>query len=247
MKILSLGWGVQSFTLAVMGALGDAPKPDYIIHSDTSFEANWTYKFAKEWTPWLKEHGLWVGVAQAPEYQRSVHYGHCSIPAFTKSGDKVGGQIQRKCTYLWKIAPLRKYATILRQGSKIELLIGISRDEATRMRESDAQYITNSYPLVEQKITREDCIKYLQDHNIEVPGKSSCYFCPYHTKSEWKKVMKSEDRDKVIQVDREIRNSIPISELFLSSYGLPIESIDFDNIGRVSYLWDEECTGICGI
>lgn len=29
LTILSLGWGVQSWTLAAMAALGELPKPDY--------------------------------------------------------------------------------------------------------------------------------------------------------------------------------------------------------------------------
>ena len=38
LKILSLGWGVQSWTLAAMAALGEIPKPDFAVHSDTTHE-----------------------------------------------------------------------------------------------------------------------------------------------------------------------------------------------------------------
>ena len=34
LKILSLGWGVQSWTLAAMAALGEIPMPDYAVHAD---------------------------------------------------------------------------------------------------------------------------------------------------------------------------------------------------------------------
>jgi len=40
MKSLSLGWGVQSFTLAAMVALGDLEPVDVAIHADTTHEAN---------------------------------------------------------------------------------------------------------------------------------------------------------------------------------------------------------------
>jgi len=43
MKILSLGWGVQSMTIAVMAALGDIEPVDYAIHSDTTHERTDTY------------------------------------------------------------------------------------------------------------------------------------------------------------------------------------------------------------
>ena len=32
MRVISLGWGVQSFTLAAMAALGDIPPVDAAIH-----------------------------------------------------------------------------------------------------------------------------------------------------------------------------------------------------------------------
>jgi hypothetical protein len=38
MRVLSLGWGVQSFTLAAMSALGDLPLLDYAVHADTGYE-----------------------------------------------------------------------------------------------------------------------------------------------------------------------------------------------------------------
>lgn len=247
MNILSLGWGVQSFTLAAMSALGDMPKLDFVIHSDTSFEASWTYEFRERWTPWLKEHGVLVGIAQAPQEQLSIQYGKCSIPAFMKQDNKILGQVQRRCTYLWKIAPLRRYARIIRQGKDINMLIGISMDEATRVKPSGVAYITNKYPLIENRMTREDCIKYLEEHNIEVPKKSSCYFCPYHAKKEWLDVMESVDRDKVILADKEIRNISKDFELYLGQWGVPIETLDFTKRGKEMYLWDEECSGICGI
>ena len=52
--VLSLGWGVQSFTLAAMAALGEIVKPDVCIHADTTHEFSGTYKFAKEWTPFAR-------------------------------------------------------------------------------------------------------------------------------------------------------------------------------------------------
>jgi len=60
LKIISLGWGVQSFTLAVMVALGDLEPVDAAIHADTTHEKTATYEFAKRWTPWLEEHGTKV-------------------------------------------------------------------------------------------------------------------------------------------------------------------------------------------
>ena len=57
---LSLGWGVQSWTLAAMVALGELPPVDLAIHADTTHEAAGTYAHAAKWTPWLEERGVKV-------------------------------------------------------------------------------------------------------------------------------------------------------------------------------------------
>ena len=60
MKVLSLGWGVQSFTLAAMAALGEIEKPDVAINADTGYESVLTYEFARRWSGWLKDNGIKV-------------------------------------------------------------------------------------------------------------------------------------------------------------------------------------------
>jgi 3'-phosphoadenosine 5'-phosphosulfate sulfotransferase (PAPS reductase)/FAD synthetase len=61
MKVISLGWGVQSWTLAAMAALGEI-EADVAIHADTTWEKSATYDFARQWQPWLENHGLRVAV-----------------------------------------------------------------------------------------------------------------------------------------------------------------------------------------
>ena len=98
---LSLGWGVQSWTIAAMVALGDLPPIDLAIHSDTGHEASGTYAHAEKWTPWLTEHGIQV-VTVKPENNDVIRedWGKKSgspsiqIPAFTLthlSEDNAGG------------------------------------------------------------------------------------------------------------------------------------------------------------
>ena len=63
-RYLSLGWGVQSFTLAAMMALEALTRVDIVIHADTAHESELTYRFAQKWTPWLGEHGITVVTVQ---------------------------------------------------------------------------------------------------------------------------------------------------------------------------------------
>ena len=67
MKAISLGWGVQSFPLAAMAALGELESVDVAIHADTTHESKLTYEFAARWTPWLEERGVRV-VTVSPPY-----------------------------------------------------------------------------------------------------------------------------------------------------------------------------------
>lgn len=202
LRVLSLGWGVQSFTLAAMVAVGDLPPVDLAIHADTRHEADGTYKFAAAWGPWLADHGVAVETVQAADTSL-VHekWGGVMIPAFTVdlTTNKPGGQVNRQCTRYWKIAPIKGAIreALTARGLKasagvVDSLQGISLDEWTRMRTSDVQYINNVYPLVDMKMTREDCKRWLAAHDLPVPPKSSCTFCPFHKLDTWK-AMKAED------------------------------------------------------
>jgi hypothetical protein len=250
MKVISLGWGVQSFTLAAMVALGEIEPVDYAIHADTTHESSLTYSFAKRWTGWLENKGLVVVVVATHEKHNVIDkWGGMQLPAFTASA-KGDGQIRRQCTQEWKIKPMRQWLQKHRNGERIEQWIGISLDEFQRMRESDVQYITNRYPLIEKRMTRQDCIKWLVEHNLEVPPKSACTFCPFHTTREWREVKSiPADWKEAVDVDRMIRMARPPAELFIHPSRKPLDEVDFrtaEEKGQLR-LWDNECSGICGV
>ena len=144
MKVISLGWGVQSFTLAAMSALGELEHVDAAIHSDTTHERDVTYSFTKRWTSWLEERGVNVVTVRA-HYTNIIAHNMVMIPAHTDS--EKGGLLRRQCTSHWKISPMRRWLQENRNGEPVEMWLGISLDEAERMRDSDVQYIENKYPL----------------------------------------------------------------------------------------------------
>ena len=134
--IISNGWGVQTFTLSAMAALGVIEKPDAIVHADTTHESVLTYEFSKRWTPWLESRGLKIVTvcdenAAGKLMDESIQ---TFIPAFTvrEGFEKVydynendepidtgktkwvrkEGQALRQCTERWKIAPVRRNSHI---------------------------------------------------------------------------------------------------------------------------------------
>lgn len=247
--VLSLGWGVQSMTLATMAALGEI-RIDAAVNADTTWESFLTYQYAKKWTPWLEEHD--VNVVTVTPRKNEIMLGEnkvVDIPAFTHS-PKGKGQIRRQCTGGWKIVPIRRWLQKNRMKLPVEMMIGISTDEALRMKPSGVKYVNNVWPLIDLGMSRKDCEKYLDAHGIEVPTKSACVFCPYHNFGEWRRIKETpEDWARAVQVDKQIRDIRPPNALFVHPARKPLEEIDFRNQeekGQIR-LWNEECTGICGI
>lgn len=251
MRVISLGWGVQSFTLAAMAALGEIEPVDYAIHADTTHEYSGTYEFSKKWTSWLEKRGVKIAVVVNPNPNVLDNgYGWIDVPFYTVN--KIGhlGQSQRQCTSRWKILPMRRWLQSTRNGETIEQLIGISLDEFQRMKDSDVKYITHKYPLIEKRMTRSDCMAWLSNNGLDIPPRSSCVFCPFHNTREWRIIRKSnQDWEKAIWVDRAIRNHRNTSLLFVHPSRKPLEEVDFrsaEEKGQMT-LWDNECSGICGV
>lgn len=226
MKAISMGWGVQSWTLAVMSALGHLERIDFAIHSDTTHERSSTYAFAVEWTPWLQEHKIKVVtvVNQDSEGTRVLmKEREVQIPAYTITEDKKG-QIRRQCTGAWKIAPMRRWLQKNRNGKPIELWLGISKDEYHRAKDSGRKYIRHRFPLLELNMTRQDCLDYLAAHDLPSPGKSSCVFCPFLNKAAWADMRTNhpEDWKKAVEIDLSIRDARLPGELFIHNSRKPL-------------------------
>lgn len=236
-KYLSLGWGVQSWTIAAMMALDELPRVDYLIHADTTHEREGTYAFARQWTPWLGEHGLTVVTVQGGRVdtvREDWGIGSIMIPVFTLDRKTGGhGQVKRQCTHDWKIMPIRRFVreetkrrNLVRGPGVVESWLGISFDEAAqRVRDSDVSYIINVYPLVDRRITRAGCIEWLQSKGLPVPPKSSCTFCPHRTLESWRQLKREAGPDwqEAIAVDRNIRERREKHLLYVHPYRRPLE------------------------
>lgn len=249
MKVISLGWGVQSFTLAAMVALGELEPVDAVVHADTTHERSATYEFAKRWTPWLQERGVKVVTVRDgnPNIITDRLGGKIFIPAFTATESAGGGMLRRQCTQRWKLAPMRRWLQANRDRQPVGTWIGISLDEAERMKPSDVKYITNRWPLIEKRMTRSACIAWLERHGLEVPVKSSCVFCPYHNRAAWYQMKRENGPDwqKAVAVDVAIRKVRPPFDLFVHADRVPLPEIRSPQDNGQLELWSEECSGMC--
>lgn len=252
MKVISLGWGTQSFTLAAMSALGELEKVDVVIHADTTHEASWTYSIAEKYTKWLEERGVKVVTVKPSTKKLGAfdQYNGVFIPAYTTDGLSKG-QLRRQCTNDWKIAPIRRWLQANRNKEQVEMWLGITLDEVHRMNTSGVKYIENKYPLIDMRMTRHDCLLWLQKNGLDIPRKSACTFCPYHSKSGWREIRNSkEDWAEAITHDVAIRKIRPPYDLFVCDQRKPLTECDFDNLedkGQLVFQWQDECTGYCGV
>ena len=286
MRILSLGAGVQSSCLALMAQEGlTKHKPDFMIFADTG----WEPKFVYEHVEYLKkaiticpiitvERGnLREDLIKAanPEpgskEERKSFAGRVPNPplfAARPNGGRVG-MLYRQCTHDYKVIPIQKKMREL-LGVKpkyrvpkdmiVEQWIGISTDEAMRMKEARMPWLTSRWPLIEMKMSRADCLQWYRDINKHpMPGKSSCIGCPYHHNDQWKNMQKNypEDWEDACDLDDKIRHGLKNTEteLFLHKSAKPLRSIDFQAPKPQQNLFGEtfdeefadECEGLCGV
>lgn len=263
--ILSLGAGVQSSTLALMAAAGElGPMPTSAVFADTEAEPASVYK----WLDWLEGrlpfpvHRVTAGDlsetstrVRTSERSGEQYMSHL-VPAFTLglSGEK--GTWFRQCTDKHKLTPLRKKIDELRGDREAIVWIGISTDEAIRMKPSRVKGVTHIWPLIDKGISRRGCLKWFEDRGFPKPPRSSCTFCPYHSDKEWRRLRDEEPQSFQDAIAYEKRMQEAASKIkrldaipFLHNSRVPLDQVDFStDIERgQGELFGNECEGMCGV
>ena len=240
-RTISWGCGVQSTALAVMSALGDLEPVDVVITADTGWEQQRTYEIREFYAKWLRDRGQQVEIIAGGDIRQAGALAHIHIPFWTSDG----GPLQRQCTREFKIRPIRRRVREVlgfhptrpphpKPGS-IEMWIGISLDEYTRIKDSRVKFIRHRWPLIEKRLTRNHCLDYLAKHGLPTPISSACVCCPYRSASNWLE-MKANAPDEfaaAIAFDEAIRHN-PLAdrggsssdELYLYKHAMPLAAAD---------------------
>jgi 3'-phosphoadenosine 5'-phosphosulfate sulfotransferase (PAPS reductase)/FAD synthetase len=268
LRVLSLGAGVQSTTLALMIKKGEIPMVDCGIFADTMAEPLNVYTHLD----WLKKqvsfpiHIIHFGNLYKDVMSGATDGVFLEIPAYTK--DKITqkkGLLFRQCTNHYKIQPINKkvrellgvgYKKRVPKNTKVEMLIGISTNEISRTRRNKLPYIENIYPLIDKNYSRNDCLKWMEKNNYPKPPRSACTFCPFHSNEEWKDIKKNkEEWDQVVALDKAIRHGTKKdreknnkNEIFLHKSGVPLDEADLDPNKDQQDLFNDICDeGMCGV
>ena len=177
--ILSFGAGVNTVALMVMLVRERAPL-DGVVFADTGGETPDTYESVEVAQTYLEEHQVPFTVVRARRGETDL-YG----TAFRR---RVIPSVQwRWCTRDFKVNPIHQYYRGL--GGHVNQYVGIAYDEIHRMRNSRVDYVTNLYPLIDNRLTRQDCIDLIIDAGLPVPEKSGCYFCPFNSTERWRRLL----------------------------------------------------------
>lgn len=266
LHLLSLGAGVQSSTLALMAAAGEiSPMPAAAIFADTKGEPSAVYR----WLDWLEAqlpfpvHRICKGDLEADSLKLRVNeetgkpYYKTIVPFYVQGADTFRGILSRNCTYDYKVLPLIRFARaeMKRTGAAtVTQWIGISLDETRRMKPSRDAKIINRWPLVEMRMSRWDCLRWMRARSFPEPPKSACVFCPFHSDAHWRAMKEQSPADFARAVAYEKgaeaaqRAGGGRNSLYLHDSLVPLDQVDFStDIERGQGAFALECEGMCGV
>lgn len=265
--IFSFGGGVQSHAVLALAAAGKLHYDAFVFANVGADSENPdTLAYIENVTkPYCEAHGLpFVEVAKRNRAGELVTLRADAmrqdktsfpIPAFAGTG----GQVMRSCTHDWKIRIVDRW--IRAQGwPHVVIGLGISTDEWQRAKDGQWQDRENmekaghrfgfwkrrEFPLIDLRISRNDCHRLIAETGLPLVPKSSCYFCPFQKMDEWKR-MRAQRPDlfeQAAELEAAINTRGKDEYYSLTPTGKPLR----DAVGDQAMLWpaDDSCdSGYC--
>ena len=265
---LGLGWGSVGMALMLKdGLLPGCLPPDLAVFADTRAEPPHVYDTLEWIIPRLdypvrvvSVGDLWTDTwklinGQGPTRLHPHGSDFVDIPVFGDSG-----LLSRQCTSDYKVRLIKRTVRQFAEANPPELRVtqylGISLDEIIRMKDSQVDYITNRYPLIEHRVNRAAIMAYMKERYPEAPvARSACFFCPFRSIAEWRELRADYPGlyAEAIEMERALRQMKrgPFY-LYKGKYGLGLETA-MATADLQGQLWPEsdqflnECEGHCGI
>ncbi|HEX6970245.1 MAG TPA: hypothetical protein VF174_15730 [Micromonosporaceae bacterium] len=257
MRLLSLGAGVQSTTLALMACEGALDKLDGAIFADTGWEPRRVYDH-------LDRLERVLGAAGVPLYRVSKgnlrrdaidpEHRYASVPYFVRNPDGSEGMVRRQCTSEYRLAPIRRKIRELLgaeppdfkrvpRGRVAEEWVGFSADEIGRVSNNAPLYLRSRHPLIELGMDRRACERWLESRGWGQVAKSACIGCPYHGNAQWRDLRDNHPDEwaDALDFDERIRKGgargLPLNgEAFLHRSRVPLALAPIDRTTRAERL-----------
>lgn len=201
---MSYGGGVQSTALLVLMAQGRiTPRIALFCNVGDDSEHPASLRYVREIAvPFAEAHGIELHILDRVKrdgtvetlYGRLTKEGSRSIPIPVKMS-RTGMPGTRSCTADFKIRVISKW--LKAHGASKEnpalVALGISLDEMHRARTNSLEPCQRlDYPLLRLRLDRADCVALIRAAKLPIPGKSSCYFCPFHSNHTWQRMREEE-------------------------------------------------------
>lgn len=259
LRVLSLGAGVQSTTLALMAAHGEiGPKPDLAIFADTGDERPSVIEHLR----WLRSGNVLpfpvVEVSAGKRLSDNLHVrasggkAFSAVPFYT-----VASQGRRQCTKEFKTVPIAKelrrrlgYAPRQRiPAASVEVWIGFSVDEAIRAGAAFDAFVVNRFPLFEKGMRRSGCVDWLKANGYPVPANSACWYCPYVDDVEWARIRREEPDvfAMACELDDGLRGVPGKQDEYVHRSRRPLREIDFSSSDERGQGMLMVCEAGCGL
>ena len=196
LRIVSFGGGVQSTALLVLASRGQIDFQTFVfanVGDDSENPATLVY-VRDVAMPFARQHGIaiyelhrWRKDGTIETLLMRLYRSKRSMTIPVRMSGSFGF-MRRNCTHDFKILRIEKWCK--KHGATAAhpaiTAIGISLDEAHRANSNhESLFQTKVYPLLDLRLTRDDCAAIIGDAGLPVPPKSSCWFCPYHTNGAW--------------------------------------------------------------
>ena len=189
---VSFGGGTNS-TAMLIGLRNDGIMPDVILFADTGSEMPETYKHVEAMQEWLKLNNM-PPITVVKYHPRKLEgesqslYNECidgkKLPSIAYGGFKTCSQKYKIYTQEKFMKANKMYQEARANDERIIRYIGYDagepqrRDSARIFDRVNREY-ENVYPMVDDWVwDREKCVEVIKAEGLELPGKSSCFFCP---------------------------------------------------------------------
>jgi hypothetical protein len=206
LRVLNWGLGQDSTTIALLAEHGEIPPFDAIIWADTQQEPQEVYETIEWVMPLLTPPvyrvtagDLGAAILSSSMYDSDKTRWTIGQPPFwvKTPSDTPGASLHRACTRDYKVLPIRRKIRELlglRPGQHVpkdtvvHQSLGFPLDELGRTYCSPYPWLVNTFPLIDLRMRKHDCARWLAQHRYPIPPKSSCTFCPYHSNAYWRRM-----------------------------------------------------------
>lgn len=245
LRVISLGAGVQSSCMALMSSRGELPPVDFALFADTQWESKETYRWLDE-----MESLLTFPVHRVTHGNIRSKRGAGRMPWYI-SNDGQRGILSRACTSRFKLDPMAKFLKSQidwKNGAKVEKWIGITTDEAHRMKDSREKWEVLHYPLIEKRMRRGDCIEWMRSNGLPDPPKSACIGCPFKRDTLWLHLKRNfpDEFEDAVAFEQEYGPKVAKNPAFLHDSITPLGDVEFKNEHQPD-LFGMDCEGLCGV